>query len=153
MASKKTTEQTQTPAWSAPPPTQATTNLQGMIDKGGADFSTPIRNQYSRAEAENTRSYNNPLGSFTTADVRDKSQRAENANFHQNLGIDLSNAAQDSANNQFSHQATVAGLTAPQNYMAKSVSKISDPFGNAMQIANLAVSGANGGATASIKGA
>lgn len=130
--SKKTT-QTNTPGWSAPPRTQEVSNLQGLVDQG-ADYSTPIRNAYARAEQQNTRSYNNPLGAFTTADVRDKSMRAQNANFNQNMGIDLANAAQSNADSKFNKQAAVAGLTQPTMYNAKSVQKFSDPLGSALQI-------------------
>jgi len=124
----KKVKQTNTPGWSPPPRTQEVTNLQGLVDQG-ADYSTPIRNAYARAKEENTRSYNNPLGAYTTADVRDKSIRSQNANFNQGMGIDLANAAQANADAKFGRQATVAGLTQPQMYNASSVQKTSDPWG------------------------
>jgi hypothetical protein len=92
-----------------------------MVDKG-ADYATPIRNQYARAEQNLTRSYQNPLGAYTTNDVRDKSLRSQRQDLSQNLGMDLSDAAQQNAQGTFNRQATVAGLTAPQMYNAKSVS-------------------------------
>jgi len=116
-------EQTQTNqvGWSAPPPTQATTNLQGLVDKG-PDYTTPIRNAYGRAEHELSHSYQSPLGAYTTADVRDKSLRSQNSDLQQSMGLDLSNAAQENAQGQFNRQATVAGLTAPQMYNSSSKS-------------------------------
>jgi len=119
MGSKTT--QTNTPGWSAPPSTQATQNLQGMVNQGVA-YDVPIRNSYARAQQNLSRSYQNPLGAFTTADVRDKSMRSQQNDLSQSEGIDLSNAAQQNAQGQFSRQATVAGLTAPQMYNAQSVS-------------------------------
>lgn len=120
MSKSKSTQQNQV-AWSAPPSTTATDNLQSMVNSGGADFQTPIRNAYSRAEQQNARTYNNPLGAYTTADVRDKSQREQNDQLGQSEGLDLANAAQQTAQNQFSNQATVAGLTAPRLYNSQSV--------------------------------
>lgn len=120
MSKSKSTQNNQV-AWSAPPPTTATTNLQNQVDAGGADYSTPIRNAYARAEQQNARTYNNPLGAYTTADVRDKSQREQNAQLGQSEGLDLSNAAQQTAQNQFNNQATVANLTAPRLYNSQSV--------------------------------
>lgn len=93
---------------------------------GKTDFSVPIRNSYARAEQQNNRSYNNPLGAFTTADVRDKSKREAHTDFMQNQGIDLGNAAQQNQQNAFNQQATVAGLAAPRFYNASSTS--SQPF-------------------------
>lgn len=106
--------------WTTPPPTQATTNLQNMVDSGGADYKTPIRNAYARAGQQLDRSYTNPLGAYTTADVRDKAQRAQHNDLNQSMGIDLSNAAQQNTQGQFNRQATVAGLTAPTPYLASS---------------------------------
>lgn len=113
------------PGWSAPPATQATNNLQSMVDTP-VDYATPIRNTYARAEADNSRSYNNPLGAYTTADVRDKSKREAHGNFMQNLGIDLSNAAQQTSADKFNRQATVAGFTQPRFYNASSTN--TQPF-------------------------
>lgn len=121
MASNKS-KQTNQVSWSAPPATQATTNLQAMVDKG-VDYATPIRNAYARAEQNYDRSYKNPLGAYTTADVRDKSIRANHNQMQQELGLDLSNAAQQNAQGQFQRQATVAGLTAPQMYQSGSSQK------------------------------
>ena len=108
-----------------PPATQATTNLQSMVNEG-ADFSTPIRNAYARAGAAHDRSYNNPLGAYTTADVRDKSSRAWHSENAQNLGLDLSNAAQQSAGDKFNRQATVAGFTNPN--LVQTGGTTSSPF-------------------------
>ena len=122
--------------WSAPPRTQEVTNLQGMVDHG-ADYSTPIRNAYARSEQSLDRSYNNPLGAYTTADVRDKSSRAQKKDLYQNMGIDLANAAQQNASDKFGRQATVAGLTQPNMYNSQSVQKVSDPWGTAMGFAGM----------------
>lgn len=108
--------------WSTPPATQATTNLQGLVDKG-VDYSVPIRNAYARAEQNLDHSYANPLGGYTTADVKDKSLRSQHRDLQQSLGMDLSNAAQDNAQGQFNRQATVAGLTSPQMYNSSSTQK------------------------------
>lgn len=135
----KTQKTTNTPGWSAPPPTQASTALQGMVGEG-TDYATPLRNQYARAKEENSRSYNDPLGSFTTADTRDKSKRATNASFDQNLGMDLADAALQSQQAKFGQQSQVAGHTAPQMYNATSVNKQSDPWGTGMQIARIGTS-------------
>lgn len=138
---KSKSTQTNSPGWSSPPATQATTNLQSMVDTP-VDYATPLRNTYARAEQNLTRSYNNPLGSYTTADVRDKSLRSQRSDLSQSLGMDLSNAAQQSSQNKFDRQSTVAGLTAPQMYNAKSVS--AQPFtgGDVAQMAVSAVTGA-----------
>lgn len=105
------------------------------------DYSTPLRNQYARAEQNISRSYNNPLGAFTTADVRDKTLRATHQDLQQQLGLDLSNAAQQSSADQFNRQATVAGLTAPRFYNAKS--SVAQPFtgGDAVEMGFQAASG------------
>lgn len=118
-------------SWSAPPSTPDTTKLQGMASTG-YDYATPLRNQYARAEQDLSRSYNNPLGAYTTADVRDKTKRAQNQSMSQNLGMDLANAAQQSNASLFGQQATVAGLTAPRMYNSSS----SSPFtgGDALNI-------------------
>ena len=112
MSSKSKTTSTATHGYYTPPPTQATTNLQSMVDTP-TDYSTPIRNAYGRAEQQTNRSYNNPLGAYTTQDVRDKSVREMKQTMGQNLGLDLSNAAQQSASDKFTRQSTVAGLTQP----------------------------------------
>ena len=124
--------------WSAPPATVDTTKLQGMANTG-YDYATPLRNEYARAEQQLSRSYNNPLGAYTTADVRDKTMRAQNASMSQNLGMDLANAAQQSNASRFGQQATVAGLTAPRMYNSSS----SSPFtgGDAL---NIGIQGALG---------
>jgi hypothetical protein len=114
MASNKSRSENEV-SWSTPPATQATTNLQGLVDKG-ADFSTPIRNAYARAEQNLSKSYQSPLGAYTTADVRDRALRSQKSDLQQSMGLDLSNAAQENAQGQFQRQATVAGLTAPQMY-------------------------------------
>jgi len=111
MSSSKSRTENQY-AWSTPPPTAATTALQGMVDQG-ADYQTPIRNAYARADQNLQHSYANPLGGYTTADVRDKSMRSQQRDLQQSLGMDLSNAAQENKNSQFNRQATVAQLTAP----------------------------------------
>ncbi len=122
MATSKS-KQKNSYGFSTPPPTQATTNLQAMVDKP-TDYATPIRNAYSRAEQQYDNSYKNPLGAYTTADVRDKSIREHGQEMQQNMGLDLSNAAQQSGQNQFSRQATVAGLTSPVHELQSS----SQPF-------------------------
>jgi len=133
MATNKAKEvQTNTPGWSAPPTTADVESLRGMVN--GGDYATPIRNQYARAEQDLSRSYNNPLGAYTSADVRDKSMRSQKLDMQQSLGMDLADAAQENANAKFNRQATVAGLTSPQFYNAKSTS--SQPFtgGDALSI-------------------
>ncbi len=110
--------------------------MQSQVDSG-ANYAEPIRNSYARAEQANTRSYKNPLGAYTSADVRDKSIRSQNADFHQNMGIDLSNAAQQNAEGRFNRQATVAGFTQPQMYNSGSQTSISDPMGTALGIAQI----------------
>jgi len=114
MASNKSRTENEV-SWSTPPPTAATTALQGMVNQG-VDYSTPIRNAYARAEQNLSKSYQSPLGAYTTADVRDRALRSQKSDLHQSRGIDLSNAAQENAQGQFGRQATVAGLTAPQMY-------------------------------------
>jgi hypothetical protein len=118
--------QQNTVAYSTPPPTAATTQLQSMVNQG-PDYQTPIRNAYGRAQQQLTNSYQSPLGAYTTADVRDKSLRSQNRDLQQSEGLDLSSAAQENAQGQFSRQATVAGLTAPQLY--NSGSTTTQPFG------------------------
>ena len=134
--SKKKTTQTNTVGSWTPPTTQAVTNLQSQADQG-ADFSTPIRSSYARSEQALSRSYSNPLGAYTTADVRDKSMRSQKADLFQNMGIDLGNAAQQNAEGKFGRQATVAGFTQPQMYNSGGTQTVSDPFGQAMQIGQM----------------
>ncbi len=114
MGSKKSYT-TNTVAYATPPPTAATTALQGMVDNP-VDYTTGVRNAYGRAEQQLSKSYSSPLGAYTTADVRDKSLRSQNADLQQSEGLDLSQAAQQKAADQFNRQATVAGLTSPQLY-------------------------------------
>jgi len=118
MGSKNTEVQTNTPGWSVAPETADIGTLRGMVP--GGDYKTPIRNQYARAEQDLSRSYNNPMGAFTSADVRDKSMRSQKLDMQQSLGMDLANAEQENANATFNRQATVSGLTAPQFYNAQS---------------------------------
>ncbi len=122
---KKKTIQTNTPGWSQAPDTADMTDLRGLRDQGG-DYATPIRNQYARAEQKMSRSYNNPMGAYTTADVRDKAMREQSAQLDQNMAIDLGNAAQQNADKKFGRYAQIAGMTAPQFYMQKSEN--SQPF-------------------------
>ncbi len=122
MSNKSKKVQTNEVAWSTPPSTEATTKLQGLVDHP-VDYATPLRNSYARAEQSRSNSYNSPLGAFTSADVMDKTQREQNSAAQQNLGLDLSNAAQQSAGDQFNRQATVAGLTQPRMYGSKSTAE------------------------------
>lgn len=110
-----------------------------MVDQT-EDFSTPIRNAYARADQNVKRSYNNPLGGYTTGTVRDRSYQAQQKDLAQNMGMDLSNAAQQSAQSKFGRQATVAGFTQPQNYTASSVQKTSDPMGMIMGLGQMGAS-------------
>lgn len=127
MPRKQKTQSTSTYGHVTPPPTQATTNLQSMVDTP-VDYATPIRNSYARAEVKHGRSYDNPLGGFTTADVRDKSQRAYHNENQQNMGLDLANAAQQSSSDKFSRQATVAGFTQPRMVQTGATGTQSTPF-------------------------
>lgn len=126
MGSKKTTVQQNTPGWSAPPSTRDIDDLRGIRDIG-ADYATPIRSAYARAKQQRDRSYQNPLGAYTTADVRDKTMRAQDLDMQQSLGMDLANAGQQSADAKFGRYAQIAGMTSPQFYNAQS--KTTNPFG------------------------
>lgn len=97
----------------------------------------PIRNSYARAEQNLQRSYQSPMGAFTTADVRDKTLRSQRQDLQQNMGIDLANASQQNNEAKFGRQATVAGFTQPQMYQSGSSGSMSDPFGQALQIGQL----------------
>lgn len=125
---KQNTAQTQTntPAWSMVPETPAITSLQGMVGK--TDYATPIRNSYARVQQENERIASNPLGSYTTAHVRDAQRKETNERLNQNMGMDLSNAAMQNQQNTFNQQGTVAGLTRPQFYNASSTGTGQDKF-------------------------
>lgn len=118
MSSSKSKTENQV-SWSAPPSTQATTNLQNMVNTP-VNYETPIRNAYARADQNLQHSYANPLGGYTTADVKDKSLRSQQRDMSQSLGMDLSDAAQHTAGDQFHRQEVVAGLTAPQMYQSGS---------------------------------
>ncbi len=135
MGKKKTTTTNQV-AWSNPPTTQAVTNLQSQVDQGG-DYATPIHAAYGRSLNSLQRSYNSPLGAYTTADVKDKSMRAQKADLFQNMGIDLANASQQNADSKFNRQATVAGFTQPSMYQSGGTNTLSDPFGQAMQLGQM----------------
>lgn len=93
-----------------------------MVDHP-VDYATSIRNQYARAEQSRSNQYQNPLGAFGSADVQGKALAEQNSAAQQNLGLDLSNAAQQSAGDQFNRQATVAGLTQPRMYGSSSTSQ------------------------------
>lgn len=110
---------TNTPGWSAPTDTADMSALRGLRDEGG-DFATPIRNAYARAEQKRANSWNNPLGAYTTADVRDKAEREQSLDAQQSMGMDLANAAQQNAQNKWGRYAQIAGMTAPQFYMQRS---------------------------------
>ena len=90
---------------------------------GKSDFSVPVRAGFERARQNNANSYNNPLGAFTTADVRDKAQREQNFDMDQGEAVALGNAANQNQQNAFGQQATVAGLMAPQYYNAQTYSQ------------------------------
>lgn len=141
--SKKQTQQN-TVAWSPPPNTADTQALRDAAQTP-VDYATPIRNAYARAKQNNDLSWQNPLGAYTTADVRGKAQRSQNADFQQGMGLDLSNAAQQTQANKFGQLSSVAQLTAPRMYGDKSTTTTSDPWGTALGIAGM---GANVGAAA-----
>ena len=126
MGNKKSQTTTNTPGWSMVPDTADMSALRGLRDQGG-DFATPLRNQYARAEQKMSNSYNNPLGAYTTADVRDKSMREQSEAMSQNMGIDLANAEQQNAQNKFGRYAQIAGMSSPQFYMQSQ--KQTQPFG------------------------
>lgn len=126
MGSKNTEKTTNTLGWSAPPDTADMSALRGLRDQGG-DFGSPIRNQFARAETRRANSYNNPLGAYTTADVRDKSLREQNSAADQEMGMALGDAAQQNAQNKFSRYSQIASMTAPTSYNASSTSTM--PFG------------------------
>jgi len=113
-----------------------------MVDSG-YDAATPIRNSYARAEAKHQRSYNNPLGAYTTADVRDKTSNEYHDTMQQNLGLDLSNAAQQSSQDKFNRQATVAGFTQPHLTQTGGTNVQTSPFNwqDALQIGGGIASG------------
>jgi hypothetical protein len=113
--------------------------LQNLVDQG-PDYATPIRNAYGRAEQNLNQSYQNPLGAYTTADVRDKSLRSQKMDLNQNMGIDLSNAAQQNAEGKFNRQATVAGFTRPQMYGSGGTTTVSDPWGTVMGLGGMGAS-------------
>lgn len=125
MGSKKTQVQQNTPGWSQPPSTADMDALRGLRDQS-PDYSVPLRNQYARAEQKLSQSYNNPLGAYTSADVRDKTMRAQKLDMQQSLGMDLANAAQQNAQDKWGRYAQVAGMTSPQFYMAQQ--KVTNPF-------------------------
>lgn len=123
MSRKKVT--TNTPAWT-PPPATAATNQLGALAQENVDYSTPIRASFAQAEQASERQYKNPLGGYTTADVRDKSIREERDTRGQNRGIALANAAQQSSADKFNRTASWANATAPQMYNAQQVNR--QPF-------------------------
>ncbi len=135
--SKQTTQNT--PGFATPPATPSSTALQGMVGK--VDFSSPIRNSYARAEQQYNRSYKNPLGAYTTADVRDKAIRANTNEMNQNMGLDLSNAAMESQQNAFNQQSQVASLLQPRFYNASSTSSQPYTAGDAIGIGSSVASG------------
>ena len=124
--SKKTTTKNEV-AFAAPPETADTQRMRTLSTQG-ADYSTPIRNAYARAEQNLSRSYQNPLGGATTADVREKSLREQKSTMMQSMGLDLSNAAQQNAQSQFGNAATVAGMTQPRMYNSGGTQTTSDPM-------------------------
>ena len=119
MGRKQT--QTNTPGFATPPPTPQFNQLQSMVGK--VDYAPPLRNQYARAKQDFNRSYKNPLGAYTTADVRDKTIRANEQEMNQDLGLDLSNAAMQNQQNAFGQQSALAELAQPRFYNAQTVSK------------------------------
>ncbi len=112
---------------------------------GTGDFATPIRAGFERARQDNANSYNNPLGAYTTPDVRDKAIREQNSQLGQNESIALGNAANQNQQNAFGQQATVAGLMAPHYYDAQTYSQTDNrqKFANG-DFWNIGLSGAQG---------
>ncbi len=147
MSKKSTT--TNEVAWSNPPATPQSTKLESMV--GQVDYATPIRNSYARAARDLDQSYRSPLGAYTTADAEQKAKRAYKFDLKQNMGADLGNAAMQTAQNTFGQQAMVAELLQPRNYTSQSQTKTSDPFGTALQIGGLGLSGVTAGLTGSRK--
>ena len=79
--------------------------------------------------------------------------REETDTMNQNRGLDLANAAQQSASDKFNRQATVAGLTAPQMYNAKSVTQTPfDWMGLAQMGVGIGTAALTGGASAAAGG-
>ncbi len=142
MGNKAKTTQTNTPGFATVPTTPQEAKLEGMV--GSSDFSVPIRNAYSRAQAQSDRSWNNPLGAYTTADVRDKSMREQNLGSQQQLGAALGDAALQNNQNTFNQQATVAGLMQPHFYNAKTTNESKFALGDYLK---LGLSAAQGAAT------
>lgn len=111
------------------PQTDQEKKLEGMV--GQSDYATPIRNTYARAQQNLSRSYNNPLGGYTTADVRDKASRQQGMELGQSEAAALGNAAQQNQQAAFGQQATVAGLMQPQFYNQSSTTTGSSQGENA----------------------
>ncbi len=104
-----------------------------------------MRNQYARAQAQSDRSWNNPLGAYTNADVRDKSQREQNLGLQQQEGAALGDAALQNQQNTFNQQSTVAGLMAPHFYNAQTTNENKFALGDYVKLGLGAASGAAGG--------
>lgn len=109
MGKKKVT-QTNTHSYMTPPPSADVNALREM--RAVADPSIPFT--YGKLRTQQANSFNNPLGSQTSAATREASNRATN----QSLAMQEAQANEESqfnANNaNFQRQATVAGFTQPQ---------------------------------------
>ncbi len=141
MASDKSrTEQKNTLSQYNPTDTPDISALRGQANQT-YDYAAPVRNSYARAEQRLDRSFNNPLGAATTADIADKTRRAQESALHQDEGIDLASAANQANSQKFGQMATVAGLTAPHVYTSDSTSAAKWTGGDTLG----AISGVGGG--------
>jgi len=113
MGKRKTTQQstqTNTYAYQTPPETADVTALRGM--KAQVDPSIPYR--YAKGREEYDNSWKNPLGSATSPAVREAASRVTNQRLAMDEGNTMSAAQNEADNTNFSRQAAIAGMTAPQ---------------------------------------
>lgn len=124
-------KQTQTNTFSqiTPQATQATTNLQGMVNQG-TDPSIPYH--YAQQREDVNQSFQSPLGAYTTPAVRDAANRVTS----ERLGMEEAQATQASKflgdQAAFDRQAAVAGFTQPQIVNSGGTSQSSPGWGQSV---------------------
>jgi hypothetical protein len=115
MGGRKTkTTSTNTYSQIAPQTTQAQTNAESAAQRLRTMIDPTIRKYYGDAERALDESFNNPLGAYTTAAVRDNSLRAAKFDLNQAKAEALAGAEYSAGQGDFANQMALAQLTQPR---------------------------------------
>jgi len=93
-----------------------TPEIQGVIDIANKPVSInpAIQGMYGQLEGEIKNSYNDPFGSYTNQDVKEKSLRSNLHKLAADKGRAMNEGFFDAENQQFGRKVAAAGMTAPQ---------------------------------------